>query len=262
MSINGTPLFLRGYGGGDPAILLHAGVADGRMWEPQLQDLGNRLRLLIPDLRGYGRSALPNGPFAYHADVAALLEEMTVQSAWVNGISFGSRVALDFSLAYPEKVRGLVLISPLIAGLETSQVLAAFAEEEKRLLEAGDLAGATELNVRTWVDGPHRSPDQVDARVRADVAQMQYDAFQVPEPEGARVIHMEPPAHERLHAVQVPSLILAGELDLQDVLDHAQVLATQIPGARLEWIPGVAHMLTMEAPARVNPLITGFIQGQ
>jgi pimeloyl-ACP methyl ester carboxylesterase len=232
------------------------------MWQPQLDDLGKGWRLLIPDLRGYGKSALPNGPFAYHADVAALLEALAVPSAWVVGISFGSQVALDFSLAYPEKVRGLVLISPLIAGLETSAALAAFAEEEDRLLEAGDLAAATELNVRTWVDGPHRSPDQVDAQVRASVAQMQHDAFRVPEPEGARVIHLEPPARERLHEVQVPTLILAGELDLQDVLDHAQVLAAQIPDARLERVSGVAHMLTREAPARVNALMKGFIQGQ
>jgi len=259
LEINGEPLFLREHGQGIPTLLLHAGVADGRMWAPQLPGLGDKLRLIIPDLRGYGQSAIPNRPFAYHEDMAALLDALAVPAAWVVGVSFGSRVGLDLALAYPGRVRGLVLISPLLDGLNTSQALASFDEEEERLLESGDLAAATELNLRMWVDGPHRSPDQVDPGVRAAVARMQMDAFQVPVPEEAHVSRLTPPASARLHAIALPTLILVGELDVEDVMEHAQVLARTIPNARLERIPAAAHMLSMEAPQAVNKLLAKFV---
>jgi pimeloyl-ACP methyl ester carboxylesterase len=259
LEINGTPLFLREHGKGMPTLLLHAGIADGRMWAPQLAGLGDKLRLIMPDLWGYGQSSIPNRPFAYHQDMAALLDALAVPTAWVIGVSFGSRVGLGFTLAYPARVRGLVLISPLLDGLNTSQALASFDAEEERLLESGDLAGATELNLRTWVDGPHRSPDQVDPGVRAAVARMQMAAFRVPVPEEARVIHLAPPAGARLHEIALPTLILVGELDVEDVREHAQVIARTIPNARLERIPATAHMLTMEAPQAVNRLVAEFV---
>jgi pimeloyl-ACP methyl ester carboxylesterase len=259
LEINGDPLFLREHGQGIPTLLLHAGVADGRMWAPQLAGLGEKLRLLIPDLWGYGQSSIPNRTFAYHEELAALLDALAVPAAWAIGVPFGSRVGLDLSLAYPGRVRGLALISPLLGGLNTSPALASFEAEEERLLESGDLAAATELNLRTWVDGPYRSPDQVDPGVRANVAHMQMHAFQVPVPEKARVIHLEPPAHARLHEIGVPTLILVGQLDVEDVMEHAQVLAHTIPHARLERIPAAAHMLTMEAPQAVNQLLAKFV---
>jgi len=255
----GVPLYYQLAGKGTPVLLLHAGVADSRMWAAQLAQPPDDLLLIAPDLKGYGRSPLPPGLFAYEDDLVALLDALELETAWIAGISFGGSVAIDFALGYPKRVRGLVIVSPLVAGLETSGELAAFGEEEERLLAVGDLQAATALNLRWWVDGPYRTPDQVDGRVRAQVETMQLDAFRVPEPEGVSLRKRAQPAASLLHTIQAPVLVLAGALDIPDVLQHASQLQERIAGARLVTIPEAAHMLTMEAPAPFSRLLQAFI---
>lgn len=256
----GAPLFYRDLGFGLPLLLLHAGIADGRMWEPQWNSLGDLYRLIIPDLKGFGRSPLPNNPFAYHEDLAILSDHLALDPVWLVGVSFGSRVGLDFYLTHRDRVRGLVLVSPVIGGFEPDQDMRAFGQEEDRLLEAGDLAGATELNMRMWLDGPQRSPGQVDPALRSTVAAMQLQAFQMPLPENADVTALDPPALSRLEEIRIPTLVIAGALDVPAVLDHARSLAGTIPGASLEILEGAAHLPSMEKPAHFSALIHGFIE--
>lgn len=256
----GAPLFYRDLGLGQPLLLLHAGIADGRMWRPQWDALGDLYRLIIPDLKGFGRSPLPNNPFVYHEDLAILVDHLALGSVWLVGTSFGSRVGLDFYLTHRDRVRGLILVSPVIGGFEPDSEMRAFGREEDRLLAAGDLSGATELNMRMWLDGPRRAPGQVDPALRLAVAAMQLHAFQIPLPEYADVIALDPPALGRLDEVRVPTLIIAGALDVGAVLDHAQLLADAIAGASLEILEGTAHLPNLEKPAHFSALIDNFIE--
>ena len=90
-------------------LLLHAGIADSRMWEPQriaLEAAGRRV--LAPDLRGFGSRPLETGPFSYVDDVTSLLSGPTD----VVGCSLGGRIALELALGRPELVARLVLFAP------------------------------------------------------------------------------------------------------------------------------------------------------
>jgi pimeloyl-ACP methyl ester carboxylesterase len=155
--------------------------------------------------------------------------------------------------------RGLVLVSPVVSGFEPDEAMQAFGREEDRLFEAGDLQAATELNMRMWLDGPQRSADQVDPQVREAVAAMQLHAFQMPEPEKAAVINLDPPAIHRLDEIQVPSLIIAGTLDVPAIVSHAQSLAQAISGSQLELIDEAAHLPSMEQPALFNEKVQQFM---
>ncbi|UCG25825.1 MAG: alpha/beta hydrolase [Chloroflexota bacterium] len=258
--LQGERLVFTEGGAGRPLVLLHAGIADSRMWRPQFEALGNSFHLIAPDLRGFGDSPYPNGPFAYHEDVAGLIAALDLEPAWLVGVSFGSRVALDLCLAHPDLVRGLVLVSLAVAGFDLGPEVAAFGREEDRLLENGDLQAATELNLRTWVDGPFRPAGQVDPEVRAAISEMQLRAFQATEPENAEVIALEPAAANRLDEIRIPTLIVAGELDVPAVVEQASALAEAIDGAQLQIMPGTAHMPTMEAPAVFNALLVDFVE--
>jgi pimeloyl-ACP methyl ester carboxylesterase len=230
------------------------------MWEPQWQAFAAEYRVIRTDLRGYGRTVVALGQFSYHEDVAALLRHLGEESAFVVGLSFGGRVAIDFALAFPEMVEGLVLGAPAVSGHQPSEELLRFSEEEDRLLEQGNLAGATELNLRMWVDGPFRRPDQVDAGVREQVRRMQMDVFAVPYPEDAESQELEPPAMERLEELQVPTLIVVGELDVADFVEIAHTLERHIPEAEKTVIPGVAHLPNMEKPEEFNRIVLDFVR--
>jgi len=112
-----------------------------------------------------------------------------------------------------------------------------------------------------WVDGPFRSPDQVDAGVREEVRRMQMDVFTVPFPLDAEIQPLEPPAMERLEELQVPTLIIVGELDVPDFLNIADTLDERVAGARKVIIPGVAHLPNMEKTGEFNRFVLAFLAG-
>lgn len=76
IEVNGALLAYDDTGSGTPVVLLHAGIADRRMWREQVGPLAARHRVIALDLRGYGDSELPPTPFAHHDDVAGLLDAL------------------------------------------------------------------------------------------------------------------------------------------------------------------------------------------
>ncbi len=259
LTIGGAPLYYEVAGQGETVLLLHAGIADSRMWDEQFAVFAQQYQVVRYDLRGFGQSQFPNGPFANHEDPAALLRELSIEKAHVVGISFGSKIALDFALAYPAMVKSLVLVAPSVGGDVPSDAVKKFNAEEDALLQKGELAAASWLNVRMWVDGPNRSPEQVNPLVRERIYQMQYHAFTVPEPEQVQEIALQPPPIERLTEVRVPTLVIVGDQDLVEKVVLAQTVATQIAGAQLVIVPAVAHMLSMERPQAFNHMVLDFL---
>ncbi len=156
-------------------------------------------------------------------------------------------------------MRGLVLVSPVVSGFKADEEITAFSEEEDRLLDAGALSGATELNLRTWVQGPGRSAEQVDPAVRSLVSEMQLQAFEAPEPDGAKLIKPVLVHSQHLDKIKVPTMIVLGSLDLTAVIAHGEELAQGIQDARIERVTGTAHLPSLEKPERFNRLIQAFI---
>jgi pimeloyl-ACP methyl ester carboxylesterase len=261
LDTQGAPLYYEVAGSGYPLLLIHAGIADSRMWEDQFQTFAQQYMVVRYDLRGYGKSEVPAGPFSNHEDVSALFEHLGIKQAHVIATSFGGLVAIDFTLAYPEKVTSLVLGAPSVSGHEsTSTEVKRFAEEEAALLDQGDLAGATDLNVRTWVIGLQRTPDQVDPNVRQRIYEMQLHAFTVPIPDEAEMLDLEPPPITRLAEIHVPTLLIIGEYDLPEKHELVKLLAAEIPQAQQVVITGAAHIVNIEQPAAFNKIVLDFLK--
>lgn len=261
LDIQGAPLYYEETTQGDPLLLLHAGIADSRMWDDQVPVFAQHYRVIRFDLRGFGRSSIPAGSFASYKDPALLLDTLGIEKTHVIGVSFGGKVALDFALAYPEKVASLVLVASGVGGRKAPPEVQRFNEEEEALLEQGDLEGATELNLRMWVDGPCRSPQQVDPAVRQRVREMQYHALTIPMPETTEDIPLTPPAIMRLAELRMPTLLIVGDRDILDFIELTRQLAAEIPQAQLATIPGVAHLPNMEKPEEFNNIVLDFLAG-
>lgn len=259
-SVNGAKLYYEVAGNGVPLLLLHAGVADSRMWDEQFTVLAAEYGVIRFDYRGFGRSAMPPATFCNYEDVAGLLDFLEVPQAIVVGISFGGLIALDFALAYPGRVRKLVLGAPSVSGAVPSTRLKSFWEAEDEAIAREDWDEAVEINLRLWVDGIYRQPHEVDTAVRQKVGLMQREIFAIDIPDGVDEVCLEPPAYGRIHTISAPTLVLVGTLDLPEKVEQARWLAAQIPRARLATMPQVAHMLNMETPERFNQLVLDFLK--
>lgn len=259
--MEGAEVYYEADGSGDALLLIHAGVADCRMWDEQMTAFAPYFRTIRFDMRGFGRTRLSRGAFSYHEDVAALLDALGHETAHIVAISFGGRVALDFALAYPHRVRSLVLGAPSVSGAEDSARVQRFVAEEEAALEAGDLDGAVELNLRLWVDGPERGPEEVDAAVRRLVGEMQRTAFLVEGQEEATLKPQPEAAIGRLPDVTVPVLLVSGSLDLEEKRALAEDVAFALPRGRHISLPA-AHMMSLEQPAAFNKAVLGFLLGQ
>ena len=264
LPIGGARLYYEISGIGPVVVLIHAGIADSDMWRDQILALETHFRVLRYDVRGYGRSELTATWPAYsdHDDLHMLLEHLAIDKVNLVTCSMGGGIALDFTLAYPELVERVVLSGGGVGRfLPPTDELRAGWQEAETALEAGDLEAVLEVENRMWVDGPHRTPNQVDPELRERVCEMNRRIYQNAaaldgDPEA---LSLDPPASRRLNDVQAPVLVTAGALDMQHVLTIADYLAEHLPNARKVVVPDAGHMLPMEQPAAFNRIVLEFL---
>jgi pimeloyl-ACP methyl ester carboxylesterase len=237
-------------GSGPAVLLVHAGVADRRMWDPVAPALTHVFRVIRPDLRGFGESPIPGGEYSDADDLDALLDSLGLVHVAVVGSSLGGRVALELATAHPGRVASLVLLCPALRGVEPTADAHAFGEEEDRLLAAGDVDGAVDLNVRTWL-GPEATDE-----ARTALAEMQRHVFAVQlaadasdDPPRERVVDVDP------SALAVPTVVVSGAHDLDHFRAVAAHLAHEIPGAEAVELPWAGHLPSLERPDAVQALL-------
>ena len=246
-----------------PVLLLHAGVADRRMWDslwPTLTAGRDAVRL---DLRGFGDSTeRPLGPLSAVDDVLETLSALDIGRCHVVGASYGAGVAVEVALAAPGLVASLLLSAPGGSLIATATPdLRAFFDAERSALEREDLDGAVEANLAWWVDGPGGDPARVEPNVRERVSVMQRRAFELTA-DWAEVEEKEldPPALVRLADVRAPTLVLVGGLDLDAVQDTARRVVSGVPHARRVGWPQTAHLPSMERPDDFSALLHTWLQ--
>jgi pimeloyl-ACP methyl ester carboxylesterase len=258
-----SDLYVEQAGAGSPVVLLHEGIGDSRMWEPQWDAYAQRYRVVRFDMRGFGQSPPAVGTFSLTGDLVELLDGLELGPAALIGMSLGGSVAMEATIARPDLVSRLVLVGPGLRGFEmTDETKAGWAEEEAAL-ERGDDEEAVEINMRMWVDGPSRLPDQVDPELRRKVGEMQRRAIDIWRDAGEEEGEHKPIVEDwgdRLAAISVPTLILVGELDRPEMHEIADRLEAEIPNTRRETIAGTAHVPNMERPEEFDRLVLEFLE--
>ena len=244
--------------GTGPDVLLIAGLGDpAEVWQFQLEGLADRYRLTACDNRGMGRTPLPAEPFSVATladDAAALLRALEVPAAHVAGYSGGSVAAQELALRHPGLVRSLVLDSTWArpdayfrAALTFWRWLAEVAPSERAFLEAfylwiytprahGD--GTVEKLIEEALAFPHKPP--------TEAIQRSIDAFLAHDTTG------------RLADITVPTLVLAGGLDMVTPPRYGRIVADSIPHARFEILAEEAHQPFQEAPDLFNKQVDTF----
>jgi pimeloyl-ACP methyl ester carboxylesterase len=216
-------------------------------------------------MRGFGKSDLGVIPIERRRDLDRLMQQLDVPRAALLGCSLSGEVMLDFALEHPEKVAALILVSAVPGGFELQGDPPAQILEMIGAIQQGDLASASELQNRIWVDGPFRQPEQVNPAVRQRAAEMNRIALANGTWGKADVQPanpLNPPAMQRLAEIRVPTLIIAGQLDHPEILRAADVMVAAIPHAEKVIIPDSAHLPNMEQPAEFNRVVLDFLRKQ
>jgi pimeloyl-ACP methyl ester carboxylesterase len=229
-------------------ILLHAGIADSRMYRQQVETLAPARAF---DLPGFGAGPPEPDVLDYRAFVRDRLPDEPVTLV---GTSLGGRIALELALESPERVAALVLVGSGLDGHEWSAEVQAFGAEEDAALERGDLEAAVEANLKLWL------ADDVDPGVRALVGQMQRTAFERQVGHEVRGVHLEPPASARLGEVSVPTLVVTGDEDVPDIHQIADKLATEIQDAERAQIADAGHLPSLERPDDFDRVVLAFLR--
>jgi pimeloyl-ACP methyl ester carboxylesterase len=249
-------------GAAGPAIVcLHAGVADRRMWAPQVDAFGSTHRVIAYDRRGFGETRYEAESFSHVGDLIAVLDALQIDSAVLMGCSQGGRIAIDAALAHPSRVRALVLVANAVTGAPESTEpdpphVQAVVEEYERVDQRGDPAELNQIECRVWLDGPEAAAGRVQGPLRELFLSMNGIALAAP-PTGDAI--QPPSAWDRLEEIDVPTLVIWGSLDFPHLRRRLIELARRIPGARPFVIDCVAHLPGLEAPQDFNREVAAFL---
>ena len=243
-------------GNGPAVVLLHAGIADRRMWAEHLQPLADAgFRAVAPDLPGFGEAPLPQDEDAPWADVLRTMDALSIEQAALVGNSFGADVALRAALVAPGRIRALVLCGARAPGLEPSSELQAAWEAENAAMERGDIEAAVDAVVDAWT-----LPDASSA-LRERLAAMQRRAFELQAEESAAAEAADPVDErpEALAQLDVPTLVAVGEHDKRDFREGAELLAQTLPRSRHAVIEGAGHLAPLDSPDAFRDLTLDFL---
>jgi 3-oxoadipate enol-lactonase len=260
VEIDGGRMYYEATGAGSPLVLLHADVADLRMWDDQMDAFTRRHRVVRVDKRGFGRTTSESGTFSSRRDILALLDHLHIATTAILGLSNGGSQAVDFTIAHPDRVTALIAIAGGVSGFDetaTPEEIQLFGRYQQ-IEGSGDMEALIDYEVRLWGDGPNQPEGRAAAPVREKLRQMiaetKRDHHETLTPE-----EMVPPAIGRLGEIRIPTLVVIGGLDFSGVIAAMETLAAGVTGAQKALFPGCAHMVNMEQPERFNETVEAFL---
>ncbi|MGY1684567.1 alpha/beta fold hydrolase [Geodermatophilus sp. SYSU D00867] len=243
-------------GAGAPLLLLHGAWSDGREWRPQLEGLSDGFDVVAWDAPGCGASPDPPADLTlagYTDAVAAFVGGLGLGRVHLCGLSFGGGLALAVWQRHPEVVRSLVLASAY-AGWRGSLPPEEVEARLRRVRAELDRPPAE------WVDGylpgffAGPVPQETLDLVRAVVLDVR--------PAGTRSMltaFADADLRDVLPTVAVPTLLLHGTEDVRAPRPVAEALHAAIPGSQLVLLPGVGHVVNLEAPAAFDAAVRRFL---
>lgn len=251
-------------GDGDTLVLGHAAFVDSRMWDAQWDAFAHKYRVIRFDMLGYGKSDPVKGPGTRRYDLRQLLDYLHVERATLLGCSLSGEVMIDFALEHPEMVSALITISAVPSGFQPQGGPPPHLFEMITALQQGDTERASELQLRLWVDGPYRQPEQLNPMIRQQALEMNLIPVRMKTwltADTQPLNPLVPPASSRLGTIHAPALIMAGALDHPEILRAADVMANAIKEAQKHIFSESAHVPNMEQPEEFTQVVLSFLDG-
>lgn len=247
-------------GTGACVVLLHAGVADRRMWRTTCEALSGQFKCIAYDRRGFGDATSPDETYRNIDDLDAVIRHFGCEQAHLIGSSQGGRIAIDYALAKPENVLSLVLVAPALSGAPVPSsyppAVQRLIEELEQAEEKADFVRVNAIEAHLWLDGPLSSENRVAGSARSLFFDM-----------NGRVLRQAPLSREQappsaagqLHRLTQPAFVIWGEADFPHIKDRSRLIADTIAGAQYLVMEDCAHLPNMELPGQFDEAILDFL---
>jgi len=236
------------------------------MWDAQVAALAEHYRVIRYDVIGHGQSSglsssLTNGSIRDWEYLGELLDELEVEKAHVVGLSMGGGIAINFALAYPDRVQTLTPMDARISGYNVPSEL---GDRFNQYINVSSMKGVQEA-LPLWANDPLFAPANSHPDVRAQLEQMVIEDhgslgagayFQWPNP--LKIASPSPSALSRLPQITAPTLAMVGELDLIDFQLQADLIDARVPNSTKIVVPAAGHMSNMENSEFVNATLLEF----
>ena len=244
-------------GTGDVLVLIHGWAQDLTIWDNQAQEFGRHYRVIRYDRRGFGKSTGYADATADPEDLRVLLDSLQIRSAMLLGLSAGARAAVNFAVAFPDRVKALVIyglapipgFTPMPEGPGPVMVFREIAQKHG-LDSAGKALRAHPLS---WM--PPNRPE-LQELLKAQWSRYAGKDLLDPRPESGRVPH----AHlDQVASISVPTLVISGDHDLPLFIQVGDTLVRRIKGAQRAMITNAGHGAHFAQPAQFNSAVLQFL---
>jgi pimeloyl-ACP methyl ester carboxylesterase len=245
-------------GEGTPVLLIPAFPLRGAMWEQQMADLGDRFRLIAPDLKGFGGSDAPEEPSdysmdGYAKDLKGLLDHLEIERATVVGLSMGGYIAFALLRLFPASIAALVLADTR-AEADTQEGKDKRSAQQAQVREQGT-SGLIETLAGVLLGATTRQQ-------RSEVVEQVKGLMDAP-PQGfigaLEAMKNRPDSSADLASIGVPTLVVVGEEDGVTPPEAARKIHEHVGGSELVVLPETGHLSNLEAPEAFTKILDGFL---
>lgn len=244
-------------GNGPPVVLLHPFPVHHEFWHPVARALETRYRLILPDLRGHGDSAVGEGPAGMekHAgDLVRILGQERIGRAVFAGVSIGGYILFEFWRRYRERVSALALCNTKAAG-ETAEGRATRLHLADEIVERGTEPFFESMIPKVLGETTRRTrPDLIEGALRMmrkaspkDVAMVQ------------RGMAQRPDSIETLKTIDVRTLVVTGDEDVATGVADAEVMKRHLRGSEMKVVAKAGHYAAWEQPIEVGRMLRQFV---
>jgi pimeloyl-ACP methyl ester carboxylesterase len=245
-------------GKGNPIVFIHGFTLDTRFWDEQVAFFSNEFKVITYDQRGHGRSGMPGTKtYSHYEDLKLLLDYLEIDQAIVNGLSIGGLYALEFTVAYPERVEKLILSDTSgINGINfPKEIKKGFGDIYLALKEKGLEAAKKVWSGFEWFIPAMKIPaaEKVLSQILNDYSGWHWMNKNPTE-------NLNPPVNERLNKIDKPVLIITGEKDTTYNHEISELLKSGISGAKEVVIKGAGHFPNLEDPENYNQVVYKFLK--
>jgi 3-oxoadipate enol-lactonase len=238
--------------GPEAVVLLHDGIAHSVVWNAVWPDFCKKYHTVRYDRRGFGRSPVPTSIYSETEDLAALLHSRKIDHAILVGSSHGGELSIDFTLQYPQLVRQLVLVGPVLSGFPYSDFFYQRGVANSKPFEKDDVSGA----ISNW------SKDKYLLAPGHEAARKKLLEILTASPQDLTHPDLVPPSRPalgHLPDIRVATLILVGDSDIADVFVHAGAIEAGIFNSQLVVVPQTGHLMYLEKPEEFSRIVLHFI---